>query len=79
MSDLKLLSYIDGQWMAPRTGKTTHDLINPATEEIAATVLVCEADDADIAVRAKTGCPFAQALRSIRDLRRLLRGLRELG
>ena len=47
-----LNSYIDGQWVLPRSGKQTLDVINPATEQSVASLAVCEADDVDLAVAA---------------------------
>ncbi len=47
-----LKSYINGTWVLPRTSTATIDAINPATEEVAATVALCGADDVDLAVTA---------------------------
>ncbi len=47
-----LKSYINGAWVLPRTSTATVDVINPATEEIAATVALCGPDDVDLAVTA---------------------------
>jgi aldehyde dehydrogenase (NAD+) len=44
--------YIDGQWVEPLTSRKTFDLVNPATEEIFASVSLGGADDVDRAVRA---------------------------
>jgi aldehyde dehydrogenase (NAD+) len=47
-----LKSYIDGAWNAPATSIATIDAINPATEEVCATVAICGHDDVDRAVSA---------------------------
>ncbi len=47
-----LKSYINGAWVLPRTSAATVDAINPATEEVAATVALCGPDDVDLAVSA---------------------------
>ena len=47
-----LKSYIAGSWVTPATSTETIDAINPATEEVCATVAICGRDDADRAVRA---------------------------
>ena len=47
-----LKSYIDGQWVLPRSSQATLDAINPATEEVAATIALCGPDDVDLAVAA---------------------------
>jgi aldehyde dehydrogenase (NAD+) len=52
MSKLPLKSYINGRWLAPATSAATIDAINPATEEVVATVAICGPDDVDAAVRA---------------------------
>jgi aldehyde dehydrogenase (NAD+) len=52
MSKNILKSYINGAWVAPATSTATIDAINPATEEVCATVAVCGHDDVDRAVRA---------------------------
>jgi aldehyde dehydrogenase (NAD+) len=46
-----LKSYINGVWTLPATSAATIEAINPATEEICATVAVCGPDDVDRAVR----------------------------
>ena len=43
--------YIDGQWVTP-AGRTTIDVINPATEEVAGRVLAGTAEDVDAAAKA---------------------------
>ncbi len=55
MSDLPLKSYIGGQWCLPLTSTKTVVAINPATEELCATVAVCGTDDVDAAVAAARG------------------------
>ena len=47
-----LKSYIAGSWVAPASSTATVDAINPATEEVCATVAVCGPDDVDRAVQA---------------------------
>jgi aldehyde dehydrogenase (NAD+) len=47
-----LRSYIDGEWVLPATSTASIDAINPATEEVCATVAICGHDDVDRAVRA---------------------------
>ncbi|WP_296000720.1 aldehyde dehydrogenase family protein [Rugamonas sp.] len=44
--------YIDGQWVAPVNGGQQWDVINPATEEVAGSVLLGDGDDVDRAVLA---------------------------
>lgn len=52
MSEAVLKSYIDGKWVLPATSTDLVTAINPATEEICATVAVCGHDDVDWAARA---------------------------
>jgi aldehyde dehydrogenase (NAD+) len=52
MSDGPLKSYIDGKWVLPATSTATVNAINPATEEVCATVAVCGQDDVERAVLA---------------------------
>ena len=52
MSDMPLKSYIAGKWVAPLSSKATLDAINPATEEVCATIALCGPDDVDQAVAA---------------------------
>jgi aldehyde dehydrogenase (NAD+) len=52
MSDMPLKSYIAGKWVAPLSSKATLDAINPATEEVCATIALCGPDDVDRAVAA---------------------------
>ena len=47
-----LKSYIAGTWVAPASSTATIDALNPATEEVCATVAICGPDDVDRAVRA---------------------------
>jgi len=47
-----LLSYINGAWAAPRSSTETFEAVNPATEERAALIAMCGADDVDLAVAA---------------------------
>jgi aldehyde dehydrogenase (NAD+) len=51
MSDM-LKSYIAGRWVTPLTSTAMLDAINPATEEVCATVALCGPDDVDAAVAA---------------------------
>ncbi|ODA66746.1 3-succinoylsemialdehyde-pyridine dehydrogenase [Methyloligella halotolerans] len=52
MTDLKTDKfYIDGAWVAPNGG-TTEDVINPANEEVIATIAMGTAEDVDAAVAA---------------------------
>jgi aldehyde dehydrogenase (NAD+) len=59
--------YIDGQWVEPK-GKSTVDVINPATEAVAGRVTLGTADDVDLAVRAarKAFPAFSQTSREER-------------
>ena len=52
MSDAPLKSYINGRWVAPLRSTATFEAINPATEDRAALVGLCDADDVDAAVMA---------------------------
>ncbi len=52
MFDMPLKSYINGQWVRPATATETVDAINPATEEVCATVAICGEDDVEAAVQA---------------------------
>ncbi len=52
MFDMPLKSYIAGKWAAPLSSKATLDAINPATEEVCATIGLCGPDDVDRAVAA---------------------------
>ncbi len=52
MSEAPLKSYISGVWVLPATSTATVNAINPATEEVCATVAVCGPDDVDRAVGA---------------------------
>ena len=52
MFEMPLKSYIDGAWALPASSTATIDAINPATEEVCATVAICGHDDVDRAVRA---------------------------
>jgi aldehyde dehydrogenase (NAD+) len=52
MSKGPLKSYINGEWVLPATSTATIDAINPATEEVCATVAICGHDDVDAAVAA---------------------------
>ena len=52
MFDTPLRSFINGEWRLPATSTATLDAINPATEEVCATVALCGHDDVDAAVEA---------------------------
>ena len=52
MFEETLKSYIDGAWTLPKTSSEVFEAINPATEEVAAQVAMCGADDVDLAVAA---------------------------
>jgi aldehyde dehydrogenase (NAD+) len=52
MSEGPLKSYINGEWVLPATSTATVDAINPATEDICATVALCGPDDVEAAVGA---------------------------
>ena len=52
MFDMPLKSYIAGTWVAPISSTATLDAINPATEEVCATIALCGPDDVDQAVAA---------------------------
>jgi aldehyde dehydrogenase (NAD+) len=52
MSEGALKSYINGAWALPATSTATVDAINPATEEVCATVAICGHDDVERAVQA---------------------------
>jgi aldehyde dehydrogenase (NAD+) len=52
MFDLPLKSYIAGTWVAPISSTAMLDAINPATEEVCATIALCGPDDVDQAVAA---------------------------
>jgi len=52
MFDMPLKSYIAGKWVAPLSSTVTLDAINPATEEVCATIALCGPDDVDQAVAA---------------------------
>ena len=52
MSEEMLKSYIDGAWTLPKSSSEVFEAINPATEEVAARIAMCGADDVDLAVAA---------------------------
>jgi aldehyde dehydrogenase (NAD+) len=52
MSEELLKSYINGAWVLPATSTQTVTAVNPATEEVCATIAVCGHDDVDSAVQA---------------------------
>lgn len=44
--------YIDGQWVAPQGGGSLHEVINPATEEVAGVIRLGTAADVELAIQA---------------------------
>jgi len=70
-----LQHYIAGRWTSPSGGTAPYPVINPATEQAVAQVLMGSAQDVDAAVRAARAAFPAYAARSleqrIEDLRRL--------
>ena len=52
MSECHLRSYIAGECVLPQLSKTTVDAVNPATEELIATIALFGPDDVDRAVGA---------------------------
>ncbi len=52
MFENPLKSYINGEWVLPATSAATINAINPATEEVCATVAICGPDDVEDAVGA---------------------------
>ncbi len=52
MSEGPLKSYIAGRWVLPATSTETFEVINPATEEVAARIALCGPDDVELAVAA---------------------------
>ena len=54
--------YIDGKWVAPAAGSMPCNVINPATEEIAGSILMGSAADVEMAVAAahKAFATFSQ-------------------
>ena len=70
-----LQHYIAGRWVAPGNGAALYPVINPATEQAVAQVLMGSAQEVDAAVRAARAAFPAYAARSVEeridDLRRL--------
>ncbi len=62
-----LKSYINGQWVLPATSTATVDAINPATEEVCATVAICGHDDVERAVQAARAAFDGYAALSLDD------------
>ena len=58
--------YIDGQWVDPVTPESL-DVINPATEQVAATISVGSSADVDKAVVAARRAFAAQAVPVLRN------------
>lgn len=52
MFEAPLKSFINGQWVLPLSSQQTQDAINPATEEVCATIALCGPDDAHRAIAA---------------------------
>jgi aldehyde dehydrogenase (NAD+) len=67
MSKEVLKSYIKGEWALPATSTALVTAINPATEEICATIAICGHDDVDRAVRAARAAFDSYAARSLDD------------
>ena len=72
--------YIDGKWVAPAAGAMPCNVINPATEEIAGSILMGSAADVEMAVAAahKAFATFSQTtLQSRMDLLTRIAGIYE--
>ncbi len=67
MSEGLLKSYINGVWVLPATSSATVTAINPATEEVCATIAVCGHDDVDRAVQAARSAFEGYAATSLED------------
>jgi aldehyde dehydrogenase (NAD+) len=67
MSEGPLKSYINGVWVLPATSAATIDAINPATEEVCATVAICGSDDVETAVSAARAAFDGYAAFSLED------------
>ena len=65
-------AYIDGAWVASRSGKT-FEVTNPATGEVIATIADCDADDARAAVEAAERAMPAWAAHTAKDRAGVLR------
>lgn len=68
--------YIDGQWVDPATPETL-DVINPATEQVAATISVGSQADVDRAVAAARKAFATSQLASVQERLELLTEIRE--
>jgi betaine-aldehyde dehydrogenase len=74
--------YIDGKWVKPISGRT-HDVINPATEEVFQTIGAASAEDVDIAVKAarrafdQDGWPKLSGAQRGKYLRAIATGIRD--
>ena len=67
MSKTPLKSYINGAWVLPATSTETYDAINPATEEVCATVALCGHDDVESAIGAARAAFDGYAATSLDD------------
>ncbi len=67
MSEGPLKSYINGAWVLPETSTATIDAVNPATEEVCATVAICGHDDVERAVQAARAAFDGYAATSLDD------------
>ncbi len=67
MSEGLLKSYINGVWVLPATSSATVTAINPATEEVCATIAECGHDDVDRAVQAARSAFEGYAATSLED------------
>lgn len=48
---MEILNYINGEWIKPNI-KEDSDVINPATGQLVARTLLCNAEDVDLAAHA---------------------------
>lgn len=67
MSEVPLKSYINGEWVLPATSTETVTAINPATEEVCATVAICGHEDVERAVQSARSAFDAYAAISLDD------------
>jgi aldehyde dehydrogenase (NAD+) len=75
MSESSLKSYINGAWVLPATSTATFDAVNPATEEVCATVAICGHDDVERAVQAARAAFDSYAATSLDDRVKLVEKL----
>ncbi|RZL90714.1 MAG: aldehyde dehydrogenase family protein [Variovorax sp.] len=73
--------YIDGQWVDPLSSRKAFELVNPATEEVFASVAMGGADDVDRAVKSARAAFAAFSATSkaerVAQLQRIVRALEE--